>query len=67
MLVKVADVESSHVRMGPVFCFIYVALLSTYANADVDTDTRRTKDSLVKELNEDNWDLMLTGEWMVEL
>jgi len=51
--------------MGPVFCVVYVALLSAYASAD--SNTRQTKNSLVKQLNEDNWDLMLTGEWMVEL
>lgn len=26
-----------------------------------------TRDGLVEQLDEDNWDLMLTGEWMVEL
>jgi len=53
--------------MGPVFCVVYVALLSAYASANANTNTRQTKNSLVKQLNEDNWDLMLTGEWMVEL
>ncbi|TGZ37502.1 Thioredoxin-related transmembrane protein [Temnothorax longispinosus] len=52
--------------MGPVFCAVYVALLSVYASAFADPHTRRTKDSLVEQLNEDNWDRMLTGEWMVE-
>ncbi|KYM76355.1 Thioredoxin-related transmembrane protein 1 [Atta colombica] len=52
--------------MGPVFYVIYVALLSTYARASIDTNTRRTKGSLVEQLNEDNWNLMLTGEWMIE-
>lgn len=28
---------------------------------------RSEKDASVSPLNEDNWDLMLTGEWMVEL
>ncbi|KYN50191.1 PREDICTED: thioredoxin-related transmembrane protein 1-like [Cyphomyrmex costatus] len=51
--------------MGPVYYVIYVALLSTYASASTDTNTR-PKDSLVEQLNEDNWDRMLTGEWMVE-
>ncbi|XP_011867143.1 PREDICTED: thioredoxin-related transmembrane protein 1-like [Vollenhovia emeryi] len=52
--------------MGPVLCFVYVALLSAYASAHANTDTRRTKDVLVEQLNEDNWDRMLIGEWMVE-
>ncbi|KMQ83757.1 thioredoxin-related transmembrane protein [Lasius niger] len=49
--------------MGPVFCIIYIVLLSAYASADAQ---QQTKDSLVQQLNEDNWDLMLTGEWMIE-
>ncbi|XP_036139303.1 thioredoxin-related transmembrane protein 1 [Monomorium pharaonis] len=53
--------------MGPVFCVAYIVLLFAYAGANVDADLRRTKDgSLVEQLNEDNWDLMLMGEWMVE-
>lgn len=49
--------------MGPVFCIIYIVLLSTYANGNAQQQTER---SLVQQLNEDNWDLMLTGEWMIE-
>ncbi|EZA56527.1 Thioredoxin-related transmembrane protein [Ooceraea biroi] len=53
----------SLVRMDPVLCIVYVALLSAYASASTQ---QPAKDSLVVQLNEDNWDLMLTGEWMVE-
>ncbi|XP_072751943.1 thioredoxin-related transmembrane protein 1 [Anoplolepis gracilipes] len=49
--------------MGPVFSIIYIILLSAYANADAQ---HQTKNNLVQQLNEDNWDLMLTGEWMIE-
>lgn len=66
MLVKAADGEMC-VRMSPVFCVVYIMLLSAYASANANTNTRQTKGSLVEQLNEDNWDLMLTGEWMVEL
>ncbi|XP_011708284.1 PREDICTED: thioredoxin-related transmembrane protein 1-like [Wasmannia auropunctata] len=52
--------------MGPVFCIVYVALLSAYTSANVDTSTRRTKGGQVVHLNEDNWDRMLVGEWMVK-
>ncbi|XP_050459361.1 thioredoxin-related transmembrane protein 1 [Cataglyphis hispanica] len=49
--------------MGPVFSIIYIVLLSAYASANAQ---HQTKDNLVQQLNEDNWDLMLTGEWMIE-
>ncbi|XP_029164126.1 thioredoxin-related transmembrane protein 1 [Nylanderia fulva] len=49
--------------MGPVFCIIYIALLSAYASANAQ---QQTESSLVQQLNEDNWDLMLKGEWMIE-
>lgn len=50
--------------MGPEFSIIYILLLSAYASADAQ---QQTKESLVQQLNENNWDLMLTGEWMIEL
>ncbi|XP_033211957.1 thioredoxin-related transmembrane protein 1 [Belonocnema kinseyi] len=40
----------------------YFCLFLTVANADL----VRSKGSWVEALNEDNWDRMLTGEWMVE-
>lgn len=49
--------------MGPVFYIVYIVLLSAYANGNTQQQTER---SLVQQLNEDNWDLMLTGEWMIE-
>lgn len=49
--------------MGPEFSIIYILLLSAYASADAQ---QQTKESLVQQLNENNWDLMLTGEWMIE-
>ncbi|XP_025265692.1 thioredoxin-related transmembrane protein 1 [Camponotus floridanus] len=48
--------------MGPEFSIIYILLLSAYASADAQ---QQTEESLVQ-LNENNWDLMLTGEWMIE-
>ncbi|KAL6264800.1 hypothetical protein P5V15_004897 [Pogonomyrmex californicus] len=51
--------------MRPLFCIVYITLLFAYANANTDAQ-RQTKGSQVEQLNEDNWDLMLTGEWMVE-
>jgi hypothetical protein len=50
--------------MDFVLYIVYIALLSVYASADTQ---QQTKGSLVERLTEDNWDLMLTGEWMVEL
>jgi len=49
--------------MGPEFSIICILLLSAYASADAQ---QQTEESLVQ-LNENNWDLMLTGEWMIEL
>ncbi|XP_014480189.1 PREDICTED: thioredoxin-related transmembrane protein 1 [Dinoponera quadriceps] len=49
----------SLVRMGLVFYISCIALISAHVSANA-------QDSLVVQLNEDNWDLMLTGEWMVE-
>ncbi|XP_020279674.1 thioredoxin-related transmembrane protein 1-like [Pseudomyrmex gracilis] len=53
----------SFARTGPVFCIVYVTLLFAYVNA---ITQQQTKESLVEQLNEDNWDVILTGEWMVE-
>lgn len=41
----------------------YFCLFFTLSNANL----VRSKASSVEPLNEDNWDRMLTGEWMVEL
>lgn len=49
--------------MGPEFSIICILLLSAYVSADAQ---QQTEESLVQ-LNENNWDLMLTGEWMIEL
>ncbi|KAL0104365.1 hypothetical protein PUN28_017236 [Cardiocondyla obscurior] len=51
--------------MGPAFCLVYVALLAANVHASLH-ERRGTTNSLVEQLNEDNWDLILTGEWMVE-
>ncbi|XP_043280472.1 thioredoxin-related transmembrane protein 1 [Venturia canescens] len=42
---------------------VTLLLLSVFAGAKLQ---RSEKDASVSRLNEDNWDLMLTGEWMVE-
>ena len=43
--------------------FVYSCLFFTFVNADV----AQSKNTWVESLDEDNWDRMLTGEWMVEL
>ncbi|XP_012234670.1 thioredoxin-related transmembrane protein 1 isoform X2 [Linepithema humile] len=52
----------SFARMNPILC-IYIALLLAYTSANAQ---QQTKSSFVEQLNEDNWELMLKGEWMVE-
>lgn len=64
MLVKVITDEMSLAKMGLVFFISCIVLISTYLNVNANLVTQN---GLVEQLNEDNWDLMLTGEWMVEL
>ncbi|EFN80766.1 Thioredoxin domain-containing protein 1 [Harpegnathos saltator] len=49
--------------MSLVFYISCIVLISTYVSANAQVVVQ---DSLVEQLNEDNWYLMLTGEWMVE-
>lgn len=53
----------SYAGMGRAFYILCFSLLLGFANAN---NQRVSTESLVEQLDEENWDRMLHGEWMVE-